>query len=170
MTWKPKRLTREQMEERRLLGGRWLQTGKLSQAEIARRLSVSRTTVSEWAKQLAKGDLRQLRRRKSRGRPPKLTTAQQQSLLQQLKRGAQAAGFASERWTLRRIQKVIEGEYEITYHRNHLGRLLARLGWSPQVPLPQAVERDEDWVLAWLKKDWPRIKKGAANRRRNRVF
>ena len=158
------------MEERRLLGGRWLQAGKLSQAEIARRLGVSRTTVSEWAKQLAKGDLRQLRRRKSRGRPPKLTTAQQQSLLQQLKHGAGAAGFATERWTLRRIQKVIEREYEITYHRNHLGRLLARLGWSPQVPLPQAVERDADLVLAWLKKDWPRIKKGPTNRRRNRVF
>jgi putative transposase len=170
MVWKPKHLTREQIEERRLLGGRWLQAGKLSQAEIARRLGVSRATVSDWAKQLANGGLTQLRRRRSSGRPPKLTTAQQQSLLRQLKRGARAAGFATERWTLPRIRNVIERDYEITYHRNHLGRLLARLGWSPQVPLPQAVERDEDLVLAWLKKDWPRIKKGAANRRRNRVF
>lgn len=170
MAWKPKRLTREQMEERRLLGGRLLQVGKLSQAEIARHVGVSRTTVSDWAKQLASGGLMQLRRRKSSGRPPKLPKAQQHSLLQQLKRGARVAGFATDRWTLPRIQKVIEGEYEITYHPNHLGRFLARLGWSPQVPLPQAVERAEDLVVAWLNKDWPRIKKGAANRRRNRVF
>ena len=170
MSWNPKRLTREQMEERRLLGGRWLQAGKLSQAEIARRLGVSRTAVSDWAGQLAKGGLKQLRRRKSKGRPSKLAPAQQQRLLRQLKRGARAAGFTTERWTLRRIQKVIEREHEITYHRNHLGRLLARLGWSPQVPLPQAVERDANLVAAWLKKDWPRIKKGTANRRRNRVL
>jgi putative transposase len=170
MAWKPKHLTREQLEERRLLGGRWLQAGKLSQAEIARRLGVSRTTVSDWAKQLVKGDLRQLQRRKSSGRPPKLTTVQAQRLLQQLKHGARAAGFATERWTLPRIQKVIEREYHLSYHPNYLGRLLARLGWSPQVPLPQAVERDEDWIVAWLEQDWPRIKKGAANRRRNRVF
>lgn len=36
MTWKPTYLTREQMEKRRLEGGRLLKAGKLSQAEIAR--------------------------------------------------------------------------------------------------------------------------------------
>ena len=170
MTWKPRRLTRDQLEERRQLGGRLLQGGKLSQAEIAHRLGVSRTAISDWATQLAEGGLAQLRSRKSEGRPPKLTRAQQQELLQQLKRGARGAGFVTEQWTGRRIQKVIEVAFGVRYHPNYLGRLLARLDWSPQVPLPQAVERDEDLIRAWLKKDWPRIKKGAANRRRNRVF
>ena len=56
MTWKPSYLTREQMEERRLAGGRLLKAGKLSQAEIARQLGVSRATVSDWAKTIeAKG-------------------------------------------------------------------------------------------------------------------
>ena len=161
------------MEERRLLGGRLLRSGKLSQVEIAHRLGISRSTVSDWNKQLAQGGLTQLRSRKSQGRPPKLTPEQQQSLVGQLKSGARAAGFTTERWTLKRIQKVIVQSFGVTYHPNHLdhlGRLLARLGWSPQVPLPQAMERDQDLILAWVKKDWPRIKKGAANRCRNRVF
>jgi hypothetical protein len=37
MIWTPSKLTREQMEERRLEGGRLLKEGKLSKAEIARR-------------------------------------------------------------------------------------------------------------------------------------
>ena len=41
MTWKPSYLTREQLEERRLAGGRLLKAGKLSQAEIARQVGVS---------------------------------------------------------------------------------------------------------------------------------
>ena len=159
MTWKPSRLTREQMEERRLIGGRLLQAGQLSQAEIARRLGVSRATVSDWVKQLEKGGLSQLRSRPSTGRPSKLTQVQERDLMRCLKRGALVAEFPTARWTLRRISVLIKRKFGVTYHPNHLSRLLARLGWSPQVPLPQAGERDADLVAAWLKKDWPRIKK-----------
>jgi transposase len=170
MVWKPSRLTREQMEERRLTGGRLLKAGRLPQAEIARSLRVSRVTVSGWAKQLARGGLRQLHRRTATGRPPKLTAREQHELVQWLKQGALRAGFATERWTLRRVQVLIERKFRVAYHPNYLNRLLNRLGWSPQVPLPQALERDEDRIQAWRDKDWPRIKKGAATRRRNRVF
>ena len=38
MTWRPKVLTRQQMEERRLEGARVLKAGRLSQAAIARQL------------------------------------------------------------------------------------------------------------------------------------
>ncbi|HEU4647434.1 MAG TPA: helix-turn-helix domain-containing protein [Gemmatimonadales bacterium] len=40
-----------------------------------------------------------------------------------------------------------------------LRRLLHR-GWSPQRPVPRAKEREEALVEAWLRRDWPRIKKG----------
>src|SRR5512137_709216 len=108
MTWTPLHLTREQMEERRLQGAQLLKAGKLSQAEIARQLGVSRTAVTRWAQQLATGQ--SLRRRVAPGRPPKLTRAQQQTLRRLLKRGGRAAGFSTERWTLERIQRVIEHE------------------------------------------------------------
>jgi hypothetical protein len=47
---------------------------------------------------------------------------------------------------------------------------LRKLGFSPQKPLPQAVEQEEELVKAWLQRDWTRIKKVAAARRRNRVL
>lgn len=51
------------MEERRLEGGRLLQAGKRSQAEIARELGVSRATVSDRNQRLQAGGVRELRRR-----------------------------------------------------------------------------------------------------------
>lgn len=170
MAWQPHTLTREQMEERRLHGGRLLPAGNLSQAEIARELGVSRATVSAWKKQVDAGGLRRLRTRRSTGRPAKLTVAQRKTLVRLLKKGAQKAGFPTDRWTLARVQVLIRRELGVSYQVRYLGRVLRQLGWSPQVPLPRAVERDEDLIRAWLAQDWPRIKQSAAVRRRNRLF
>src|SRR5512143_3651042 len=98
MAWIPEGLTRQQMEDRRHEGGRLLKAGKLSQAEIARRLGVSRATVSDWAKQVSAGGLRALRRRSAAGRPSRLTNRQKKRLVQILKKGASTAGFPTERW------------------------------------------------------------------------
>ncbi len=168
MTGKPSYLTREQIEERRLEGARLLKAKKLSQADIARRLGVSRAAVTQWAHQLESGE--SLRQRAVPGRPAKLTRPQQQTLQRLLKRGARAAGFPTGRWTLWRIQQVIEREFGVTYHVNSLSEVLARLGWSVRQPLAHAQERDEEVILAWLQHHWPRTKKGASPRRRHRGF
>lgn len=158
------------MEARRREAARLLKLGKLSQAEIGRQLGVSRATMSDWATQLAAGGLRALQRRKASGRPGRLTPAEKQSLLRRLKRGALAAGFATERWTMARVRQFIEHEFGVHYHVHYINRLLAKLGWSLQAPLPRAAERDEELVRAWLAQDWARIKKGAATRRKHRVL
>jgi len=117
------------MEERRLAGGRLLKSGKLSQAEIARQLGVSRATMSEWAKKLKEEGIRGLRRRKANGGVSKLTQQQKQKLKQFLDRGALACGFSTERWTLQRVAELIEREFDVTYHPNYLNRLLDKLGF-----------------------------------------
>ena len=158
------------MEERRLEGGRLLKAGKLSQAEIARQLDVSRPTVSDWAKTIAAKGLRGLRKRKAAGIQSKLNPSQKQKLKYMLDRGALANGFPTDRWTLGRVQQLIQQKFKITYHPNYLNRLLRNLGFSPQKPMPQALEQDQELVKAWLEQDWPRIKKVAAARRRNRIL
>lgn len=158
------------MAERRRIGGQLLRAGELTQAEIARQLGVSRASVGDWATRLAQGGLRALRPRTASGRPPKLSRQQQRELIQRLKRGASQAGFDSDRWTLPRVQKLIEQAFGVSYHPNYIGRLLKQLGWSPQQPLARARERDEPLIRAWLAHDWPRIKKGAAQRRAHRVL
>jgi putative transposase len=170
MTWKPSYLTREQMEERRLEGGRLLKAGKLSQAEIARQLGVSRATVSDWAKTVEAKGIRGLRKRKAAGSQSKLEPSQKQKLKYMLDRGALANGFPTDRWTLERVRQLIQKKFEISYHANYLNRLLRNLGYSPQKPLSQAVEQEKALVQAWLQRDWPRIKKVAAARRRSRIL
>jgi transposase len=158
------------MEERRRKGGSLLKAGKRSQAEIARRLGISRATVSDWAKQVSAGGLQALRRRSATGRPARLTAKQKKRLVQILKKGAQAAGFPTERWTMGRVQQIIRREFNVVYHAHYMNRLLDRLDWSLQQPLPSAKEQDEELIRAWIKHDWPRIKKSAAAQRKNSIF
>lgn len=158
------------MEERRLEGGRVLKAGKLSQAEIARQLGVSRATVSDWAKKLEAEGMRGLRKRTAQGGTSKLTKEQKQRLKRRLDRGALANGFSTDRWTVQRVQELIQREFAVSYHPNYLNRLLDKLGFSPQKPLPAAVEQERAIVQAWLERDFPRLKKVAAARRRTRIL
>ncbi len=104
------------------------------------------------------------------GRPPRLTAARWRVLARVLTRGARAAGFDTERWTLRRIAVVVKRALGVRYHVRSLGRVLRAHGWSPQRPPTQARERDTALVEAWLTRDWPRIKKGARRARRVMAF
>ena len=169
MKWQPKKLTREQQAERRAEAVRLLEAGEMKQVEIARYLGVTEAAVSKWKKQLDEGGPEALRLRKSSGRPAKLDEAAKQKLIQKLEKGALAAGFPTEQWTQARVKKVIEGEFGVSYHQNYISRLLNDLGWSVQQADTRAIERDEDLIQAWLSQDWPRIKKGAAARRRDRL-
>ncbi len=166
MIWRPRHLTRTQREERRLEAARLLQAGQLSQAEIARRMGVSRMAVSKWAKQLRQpqDDLASLECRPRPGRPPRLTAGQWQHVLQRLTQGALRAGFETERWTLQRIRAFIVVEFGLHYHAHYLARRLKALRWSPQEPAVYARERDEALVQAWLTRDWRRSKKRPAAR------
>lgn len=158
------------MEERRLEGGRLLKARKISQAEIARQLGISRATVSAWAKTVKTKGMRGLRKRKAAGSQSKLNSMQKQKLKYMLDRGALANGFPTDRWTLEQVRQLIQQKFEIAYHPNYLNRLLRNLGFSPQKPLPQAIEQEKELVQAWLQRDWSRIKKVAAARRRNRIL
>lgn len=157
--WVPGRLTPAQLEERRLQAAAWFRSGNLTQAEIARRLGVTPAAVSKWRARWRHGGDQQLRARPRRGRPGQLTAAHWQQLLRRLARGAMAAGFETEQWTLKRIARVIERDFGVRYHPRYLARPLHAHGWSAHRPAPRAKERDEALVLAWLKRDWPAVKK-----------
>lgn len=157
------------MAERRAEGVQLLQAGEVSQAEIARHLGVSEAAVSKWKKTLDTDGPEALQARQAPGRPPKLSPDEQKQLVQILEQGALAAGFPTERWTQKRVKKMIKREFGVQYHRDYISRLLHGLGWSWQKPEPRALERDEELIRAWLEQDWPRIKKGAAARRGDRL-
>ncbi len=161
MSWKPSRLTRSQMEERRLAGARLLGEGKLSQAKIARELGVDKSTVSQWRTILERTGVEGLKARISGGRPPRLSEQGQQQLLADLRKGAQAHGYPDERWTLSRIAAVLRDSQGIRYDPDHLSVVMRRLGWSVQRPQSKAALRDEQKTQTWLETTLPEeLKKG----------
>jgi putative transposase len=80
--------------------------------------------------------------------------------------GAQAAGFDTERWTLRRIAAVIARQLGVRYHPRYLERPLKVHGFSVQRPATQARERDEYVIARWPTREWVALQKrrvGAAS-------
>jgi Winged helix-turn helix len=70
-----------------------------------------------------------------------------------------AAGFATERWTLKRIAALIECEFGVHYHPRYLERPLKAHGFSVQRPATQARERDELVIAVWPKREWVALNK-----------
>jgi putative transposase len=157
--WRPAHLTPKQMEERRLEAARLLREGRLSQAEIARQLGVSRASICRWAATLAQDGPRGLQARPIPGQLPRLDERAWTRLGRLLDRGAMAAGFASERWTLERIAALIEREFGVHYHPRYLERPLKAHGFSVQRPATRAKERDELVIAVWPKREWVALKK-----------
>ena len=157
------------MAERRAEGVRLLQAGGMKQVEIARHLGVTEAAVSKWKSRTEAEGPEALQMHKATGRPPKLDTVARQALVKKLEEGAMAAGFPTEQWTQARVKQVIEREFGVSFHQNYISHLLDDLGWSVQKPDSRAIERDEELIRAWLSQDWPRTKKSAAARRRDRI-
>src|SRR5689334_5901568 len=104
--WRPRRLTPAQLEERRLAAARLFARGRRAQAEVARELGVSRQSVSRWFATWQTDGRAGLKTRPKTGRPPKISAAQWARLETELAKGAVAAGFDTERWTLQRVAAV----------------------------------------------------------------
>jgi transposase len=95
----------------------------------------------------------------SPGRPPKLSASQKRRLGTVLLKGARAQGYRTELWTTRRIAQVVERTFGVSYHRGHVGRLMAGIGWSCQKPERRAAERDEPAIRRWRDEVFPEVKK-----------
>jgi phosphate transport system protein len=74
-----------------------------------------------------------------------------------LDRGAVAAGFDNDLWTLARVTQVIEQVTGVAHHPGHVWRILTAMRWSLQRPTRQAVERDEAAIARWVAEEWPGI-------------
>jgi transposase len=147
-----------ELERRRRRAARMLESG-VKQAEVARRVGVTRTSVARWEGLRQEGGEDALKRPKRFGRPRRLSDAQCKELIEQLKIGALAAGFATELWTLPRIRTLVEDRFAVRLAESSVWRLLRALGWSVQRPTGQARERNEKAIRTWKARRWPELKK-----------
>ena len=152
------------LERRRRRAAKLFAKG-VPQAEVARRLKVSRQSVSRWHQTWREQGEEGLVDAGRAGRPPRLTAEQKKRVESELRKGPGAHGYATQLWTLARVAEVIERITGVRYSQTQTWAILReRLGWSRQRPARRALERNEEAIATWVKQDWPRIKKapGAA--------
>jgi transposase len=145
----------EWLERRRLQAADLFAQGK-TKAEVAGELGVSAQTTSRWyARWRGRGAAGM--RTARQGKPAQLGPAELAKIRRLLDRGAVAAGFDNDLWTLARIATVIEQVTGVAHHPGHVWRLLKAMRWSLQRPARKAVERDEAEIARWVAEEWPRI-------------
>jgi transposase len=140
------------------------------QRDIAAALDVSEETVSRWLARVREGGPEALRSRPRPGHPPKLSPTLKRLIPEFLWHGPEAYGFRGQVWTCARIARVIEEELGVRYHKDHVGRLLKELRWTPQTPIRRAIQRDEVAIRLWREEVWPDLLRRAWRERRVLVF
>jgi transposase len=148
----------EELEHRRLLAVRRDLDG-YSADEIAEFLDVSPRTVWRWLALFDERGPEGLSSRPVPGRPPKLTTSQEKIIRRWLAEEPTKHGFATDLWTGPRLAELIGREFAIRLNPRYLCTWMRAHGFTPQKPQRVAREGDPEEVAAWLKFQWPRIKK-----------
>src|SRR5512135_2646991 len=141
------------------------------QRDIATALDASEAAVSQWLAAARRGGPDALISRTSRrGTTPKLASEQVRLIPDFLWHGAEAYGFRGDVWTCGRVAGVLREEFDVSGRKSQVSRLLKRLGWTPQVPLPRAIQRDEEGIARWRAESWPALQARARRERRDLVF
>lgn len=148
----------KQREERRMEAVRRLRGGE-SAPVVAADLGVDPSTVYVWGKLARLGGKSALKAVPKSGRPLKLQRTHWAKLKRMILKGPKACGFERELWTLPLIKELIEREFGVEYHDDHLSKFIRRLGLSAQKPMVRARERDEKAIKRFVEVEFPVIEK-----------
>jgi transposase len=137
---------------------------------IAEALGASPAAVSGWLARARRGGPEALAARPHTGGPTKLAPDQVRLIADFLWHGPEAYGFRGEVWTCGRVAKVLAEEFGVSYSKGHVSRILKGMGWTPQVPITRAVQRDEEAIERWRSVAWPELQALAGRECRALVF
>src|ERR1700722_9158510 len=160
--------TAEELERRRQQAVQAVADGQ-SRMRVARALGVHNKTVAGWVR--AARQPVGLAAKPQLGPPPGLSDADLQQLEVLLVQGAKAHGWHNELWTAARVTRLIERQFHIDYHPEHVRKILKRgLGWTSQKPRRKARERNDKEVARGVGDEFPRIVREAWRRKAHLVF
>jgi transposase len=115
----------DELERRRIEAAKLLKKG-LTQAEVARRLKVSRESVRRWSNLTEAGPTLGLGKAERAGRKPKLGPVELKRLKAILKSGPEKYGFPRGPWSLKLVARLILKEFRVKYHTRHVSWILRK--------------------------------------------
>lgn len=147
------------LEEFRLLALRRVREGEKPSA-VVKSLGMNRTSIYRWLKMASgrgKGE-RALAARPATGRPTKLTPTQRAQVFRWINgKDPRQYGLDFGLWTRQIAATLIEQKFGVSLGVTAVGRLLARLGLTPQKPLQRAYQRDPQAIERWQRETYPGI-------------
>jgi len=132
--------------------------------EITELLDVGLKSVYRWLNRYNRGQVQGLYEGRHTGRPPLLTKDQLERLEEILDSGPVAYGLTTGVWTCPAIQHIIEEEFGIHYHHDHVRKLLHQLGFSVQRPMKRLALAKPELQQKWVRKTYPTLKKSAVKK------
>lgn len=122
-------------------------------------LGFHRSCIYRWLATYREGGLEGLVAKAIPGRPRKLGGEQMQKLCRLLiEKNPLQLRFEFALWTRAMIREVIREEFGVSLSEVAVGRLLRKLGFSPQKPLYRAYQQSPEAVQRWLDDEYPAIR------------
>lgn len=154
-----RKLNRDTLEEIRIRAVKCVEAGE-SPEVVINALGFHRGQIYEWLALYREGGIEGLKRKKAKGRAPKLKGQQLKKLYKIItSKNPIQLRFEFALWTRAMIRELIRNEFNVRLSEVSVGRLLHKLGLSPQKPLRRAYQRDEAKVKEWQEKGYPEIRK-----------
>jgi len=151
-------LSHQTLEELRIRAVQQVEAGASPEAVI-QTLGFSRPRIYEWLARYREGGIDALKAKAIPGRPPRLKGRQLQWLYRAItEKDPRQFRFEFALWTVGMIRLLIRRQFGVRLSEVSVGRLLKKLGLSPQRPLRRAYQQDPEAVRRWLEEEYPAIK------------
>lgn len=130
---------------------------------IAEILAVGRSSVFDWISKYREGGLASISTKFTSGRPTVLEDSEMIRLFTMINgKDPRAYSFGVALWTRALIRDLIKKTFGKEVSLVTVGRILKKLGMSPQRPLYRAWKQDPARVEKWKREEYPAIKARAA--------
>jgi putative transposase len=128
--------------------------------QVAQQLRVSRKSAYAWQARWREGGTGALASKGPSGRSSRMKPEWRAWLEEALEQGPAAHGWVEDqRWTLARIVVLVARRFHVRFSPAQMWQILHQMGWTVQVPVHRAAERDERAVATWVKETWPRVER-----------
>ena len=140
----------------------------MKKSVISKKLGVDRKTIYNWSVRMENGI--DFKNRKQKGGISRLSPEQKKKLKEIIDNGLGEYGFDTDLWTLKRITEVIEKEFNVHYNTTYIWQILDTMGYSAQMSLLSAVEKNREYVKEWLENEYPEYVKEAREKNATILF
>jgi transposase len=160
--WRMAKKGRRATNEERLAAIQMYDNG-LSADRIAEIMGVSRSSVFDWIANYREGGLAAISTKFASGHPTALADSEMIQLFTMINgKDPRAYSFGVALWTRSLIRDLIKKKFSKDVSLVTVGRILKKLGMSPQRPLYRAWKQDPARVEKWKREEYPAIKARAA--------